>query len=346
MRRLALLLLLSSCALEEQVADSESPIIGGEPDDGDPAVVLFARWSPDLNTLNLCTAVQIGPDVLLTAAHCVDPSMHGGWGMGVFIGPDASAYPNASTLIPQLLPVASTEIHPDYDRDPPFTADLGIVVLEAPLASKPLPIQWTAPGPELEGSPARIIGYGQIVYDEYNARKHAADTVVQAIDSGDTLTVGDADHKSCVGDSGGPATVEVDGVETVVGINSYSDLTGCLEPAHYRRTDLYTDFIGQFIEPPSPPEEGGASGEGGAGGEASTAGGGPTSPTGDDDDAEDDGCSASGRSGSPTHRSGWLVGLCAVLFAGGRVASRRNARPTDPRDQGLQARRRRSQRQG
>lgn len=341
MKRLFLALLVTSCVADEPVGDSRAPIIGGEPDDGDPAVVLFARWSPDLTILDTCTAVQIGPDVLLTAAHCVDPSMHGGWGMGVFIGPDASAYPNASTLIPQLLPVASTEVHPDYDRDPPFTADLGIVVLEAPLSTKPLPIQWDALPPELVGEAARIIGYGQVVYDQYNARKHDADTVLQAIDDGDTITVGDAQHRSCVGDSGGPATVTIDGVETVVGINSYADLAGCLEPAHYRRTDLYTDFIGAFIDapaPPDPPEQGGGGaspGGSGAGGEVQSAGG-----SSSDESDEEDGCSASGRPGSS-----WFLGLCAVLMLGCRVASRPNARPTDPRDQGLQARRCRSQRQ-
>ena len=36
-------------------------------------------------------------------------------------------------------------------------------------------------------------------------------TTVAALDAGDTVTVGDADHRSCIGDSGGPALVKTGG---------------------------------------------------------------------------------------------------------------------------------------
>lgn len=294
MKRLLPLFFLLACEpVAEPTGHTAAGIIGGSPDEGDPAVVLLAAYSPDLTVLDLCTATLVAPDVLLTAAHCVDEPQHPDWGFGVFVGSDANGYGTASTLAPQLLPIAEILVHPDYDTEPPFTADIALVRLAAPLTVPPVPIAWQPLDEGIAGRAARIVGYGQLDYQEPNAAKHSALTVVAALDEGDTLTVGDVDHKTCVGDSGGPALVELDGVETVVGVNSYTDLAGCLEPAHYRRVDLYTDFIATLVARPEPPE--GGNGEGGAepepaGGEG--LGGGPG-----DGESETSGCTATGRSG-------------------------------------------------
>src|SRR5262249_48905433 len=95
-------------------------------------------------------------------------------------------------------------------------------------------------------------------------------------DAQDTVVVGDSAHRSCVGDSGGPALVKTGGAETVIGVDSYTDTTGCLEPAHYQRTDVYTDFIDVYA--PAPEGSGGrgwgGGGEGGHGGRVDGGGGG------------------------------------------------------------------------
>ncbi len=304
---------------------ARSAVIGGEPDAGDPAVVLLAAWSPDLATLDLCTATLIGPDVLLTAAHCVDEASHPGGSFGVFFGPDANAYPSASTLIPKLADIAEIHVHPDYDPEPPFSADIAVVILAEPRPTKPLPVLWSPLSSDLVGAPARIVGYGQTLYEEPNASKHEALTVLAAIDEGDTITVGDVDHKTCIGDSGGPALVFVDGVETVIGVNSYTDLAGCLEPAHYRRTDLYTGFLGQFVPAPEP-GVGGAGGEGGV--SPGNEGGGGSTATGDEEpkpEAAEDGCRVGSSGADEGDRRSLPLGLGVGL---GLVLARRRARRT------------------
>lgn len=82
------------------------------------------------------------------------------------------------------------------------------------------------------------------------------------------MVVGDVDHRSCIGDSGGPALVDQDGTETIVGVDSYSELSGCLVPAHYRRPDVHREFPADYLPAPPVPDAGagGSGGDGGAGG--------------------------------------------------------------------------------
>lgn len=304
----ALALLLACEAPGERRIAASHRIIGGEPESGDPAIVMLASWSSDLTELDLCTATLIAPKVLLTAAHCVDADLHPDGNFGVFTGANANGFPSASTLVPQLSPIEEIHIHPDYDPDPPFTADIAVITLPEALAAAPLPVLTTEFDQALVGEAARIVGYGQTAYDQPNAQKHSANTIIAGIDDGDTITVGDLDRRSCIGDSGGPALVVLNGVETVVGVNSYTDLAGCLEPAHYRRTDMYEPFLAEFV---SFPTEGGSGGGGGsestgsgaaASSSEASAGGGSTEESGG-------GCAVNG---SPTLVSPawlWLVGL-------------------------------------
>ena len=313
---LTLTLLIACESSGEHRATASQRIIGGEPESGDPAVVMLASWSSDLTELDLCTATLIAPKVLLTAAHCVDAELHPDGNFGVFTGANANGFPSASTLVPQLLPIEEIHIHPDYDPDPPFTADLAVITLPEPLAAAPLTVLTTEFDEALVGEAARIVGYGQTAYEQPNAQKHSADTIIAGIDDGDTITVGDLDRRSCIGDSGGPALVVLNGVETVVGVNSYTDLAGCLEPAHYRRTDLYEPFLARFVSFP-------AEGSGGAGGAKSAGSGAGASSSeastgGGSTEESEGGCAISGSptSGSPAWL--WLVGLLL-----GRHAARR-----------------------
>jgi secreted trypsin-like serine protease len=248
------------------MSEAASPIIGGATDIEDPAVVLLASYPSDKSMLDTCTAVLVAPDVLITAAHCVDAKKHPGHTFGIFPGPDATAFDNAKLIAPLLMKAREVRAHPDYNQVPPFHADIGVVVLEEPLAIKPLPLNREPLTKSIEGEAARIIGYGQTVYGNYNAVKHAATTVVASLDESDTVVVGDSEHRSCVGDSGGPALVEMNGVETIIGVDSYTDTTGCVEPAHFQRTDVYADFIDLYAPPPAPGMDGSGTtaGEGGS----------------------------------------------------------------------------------
>jgi MYXO-CTERM domain-containing protein len=315
-RALLLPPLLSACEPTdlERTAVTRGPIIGGSADGNDPAVVLLASYSPDHSILYFCTATVIAPDVLLTAAHCVDEANHPSFTFGVFTGPDANDYTEVADLAPELLAVSEVRPHPSYDTAAPFTADIALVRMAEPLSIEPLAIAWEPLPEDIAGREARIVGYGQIVYEQSNAAKYSATTVVAAVDAGDTITVGDAQHRSCIGDSGGPALVIIDGVETLVGVNSYTDMAGCLEPAHYRRVDQYADFIAELVDPPAPPPPSdGGSDAGGAGAGGDDAAGGAAA---DDDDAED-GCAVS----REAPHGGF--GVAALLLLGASAVLRR-----------------------
>ena len=263
-------------------------IIGGALDTGDPAVVLLVSFPQDRSTLNTCTATVIAPTVLLTAAHCVDPATHPSHVFGAYLGPDASAVATATAIEPHLVLATSVVPHPGYQVTPPYTADIAVVTLASPVAATPVPLLRTAPT-ALVSQPARIVGYGQTVYGTFNAVKHAGTTTLAAIDTGDTVTVGDATVRSCIGDSGGPALVMVGGVETLVGVNSYTDTTGCTVPAHYRRVDLYLSFI----DPHLPAMDGGMADGGTADG--GPADGGPADARAADAGVADGGAPDGGR---------------------------------------------------
>jgi secreted trypsin-like serine protease len=279
-----LLPFLAACVAPNPVGEAAQAIIGGTVDPDDPGVVLLVSYPPDGSVLDTCSASIISGTVLLTAAHCVDTPNHPDYTYGVFPGADASTYPTLSDLEPHLLAVTAVHAHPDYDPNAPFTADLGVVVLANPIGVTPLPVNRAPLDASITGQTARIIGYGQVVYGQFNDTKHQATTVVDALESGDTLTVGDSTRRSCVGDSGGPALVKLDGGETIVGVDSYTDTSGCTEPAHYRRPDLYTQFLDLYAPPPAPdggagggptvdagpPGDGGGTGGTGEGGSATT----------------------------------------------------------------------------
>lgn len=250
----ALVLLATACTAEPPppTGASAQPIIGGAPSPGDSAVVMLASYPPDRSVLATCTAVVIAPTVLATAAHCVDALNHPGWLFGAFPGPDASIYPRLVDLEPHLVPITEVHAHPAYDPAPPFHADLGVAILSQPLTGvTPVRIYRGLLAP-LVGGPARIVGYGQETVGQFSTVRRAATTVVAQIDQGDTVTVGDIDHRTCVGDSGGPALVEVGGVEQLLGIDSYGP-ADCGQPGHFIRADLYQPFLDGYSgdQPPA-----------------------------------------------------------------------------------------------
>ncbi len=239
-----------------------STIIGGSVAAGDPSVVMLVSYPSNQETFETCTATIVAPRVLLTAAHCVDAEALPNRTFGVFLGNDATAFPSIEDLAPHLVPVVETRIHDPYDRDPPYKGDIAVVLVEEDLPAPPIVVNRAPLNTDWVGTKVRIVGFGQTTYGEYNAEKHAAETTIEAI-QGDTILVGDPKHLSCIGDSGGPALAVLDGIETIVGVDSYADLAGCLEPAHYRRTDAYVEFLAPYL-PDVPVMGAGGSGVGGS----------------------------------------------------------------------------------
>jgi len=232
------------------LARSSSPIIGGTADDGDPAVVMLVSYPSDESTYYTCTAEVISPTVLLTAAHCVDAANHTGHTFGVFLEPDATPYKaSVKTLKPHLKAVREVHAHPQYDPNGSgYPADVGVAILAEPVSIAPLPINRTALDSSIVGKSSRIIGYGQTVSGTFNVKKYQATTSVNKLENdGHTVVVGDDARRTCLGDSGGPALVTLNGVETIIGTNSYTNTNGCTEPSHFQRVDVYKAFIDSYL---------------------------------------------------------------------------------------------------
>ena len=293
-RWLAVLPLLVGCM--PQLSTEDHAIIGGTRSTGASATVMLVGYPPSRTVIHTCTAVLVAPTVLLTSAHCIDAPNHPDYLYGVFTGDDASAYPLLVDLEPQLVPVSSVHPHPDYSPQLPFYADLGAVVLATALPVAPLPMQRTPLDASIIGKPATIIGYGQTTYQQFNQARYEALTTVSAIEN-DTIVVGDAERRACLGDSGGPAIVE--GV--LVGVDSYGP-TGCTSAAHYRRVDSFLPFIDAHVPPPSSAPDAGVGG-GDPGGEPAR---------------EDGGCATSG--------GGLGAGVLGLALLGRRRRTPRAAR--------------------
>lgn len=295
MKVVVLLAVLSSSAIA-------APIIGGTPSPGEQPTVLLASYPADRSVLATCTAVLVSPTVLLTAAHCVDAANHPNYIFGMFTGDDATAYTTLAELEPHLVPVAMVAAHPSYNGFD--VADLGVAVLAAPTTITPVAVNRAALDATVVGKTARIVGYGQIVYQQPNQRRYEATTTVAALEPG-RLVVGDSQRAPCLGDSGGG--VFVDGV--LLGIDSYGPV-GCGGAARYQRTDTYAAFIDQYAPPP------------GSGPDAGPTPGGPDAGTDPAATGDGGGCSVASRTNGAA---------CLAVFA--LVKRRRRKSPgSSPRN--------------
>ncbi|MFT3926405.1 MAG: trypsin-like serine protease [Myxococcales bacterium] len=241
---------------DENVNATSLELAGGTRDRGDPNVVLLLSWdsSDPVGTLGSCTAEVVAPNVLLTAAHCLDSNHEYN---AAYLGDDGKALgtpidPSQSSVKAQLHMAKAVHLHPEYVTSNGYY-DIGLVILQDSLKNvTALPILRTKPTAAVLGN-VSIVGYGK-THDRdttFAVTKYRADELSAKLDPTDTITVGDTVQHACVGDSGGPVLAEVNGVWTIIGTDSYSDETGdasrCRMASHYQRVDPYLDFIDQYV---------------------------------------------------------------------------------------------------
>lgn len=190
----ASLLVVALCG----AAPGARAMVGGAPAGGEmaahAAMVVSTRGSA-------CTGIVLAPDLLLTAAHCVEPRADYAVAI-VGEGP------------PRLIPVARVAVHPRFNPDQ-FrtrrpTPDLALVKLAAPLPDSFRPAMLTT----AEGLPARgtdftLAGFG--VTAEGAAKTAGTLRALRLPSIGNTggimvrLAAPGGAAGACIGDSGGPA---------------------------------------------------------------------------------------------------------------------------------------------
>jgi secreted trypsin-like serine protease len=237
----------ASCAVP--LASNEQAITGGVADTGDPAVVEM-RYAGDQQ----CTASIVAPRVALTAGHCVT-DVRPGDAVTLFTGPD-DARAGGDTLA-----VAEMHAHPRFD--PAVNRyDIAVLILAAPTAISPLAYYRGPLDAAMTGRPLRLVGYGDnTVVDPTSGAgvKRQVSASLAGFDD-DVIRVGARDATQCYGDSGGPALLAIDGVETIVGVDSTQDDDNCDGLNSDTRVDAYADFIDGYVAEPAGCDAGGGGG--------------------------------------------------------------------------------------
>ncbi|MFG1295045.1 S1 family peptidase [Xanthobacter variabilis] len=173
-------------------------MVGGAP--ADPTLEAHAAMVVSTRGA-VCTGTVLAPDLLLTAAHCVEPQADYAVAI-VGEGP------------PRLIPAARVEVHPRFNADQ-FrtrrpTPDLALVKLASPLPSRFRPVALTAAtGLPAKGTPFTLAGFG-VTAD--GATKTAGTLRTVNLPSIGTtggimvrLSADQGAAGACTGDSGGPA---------------------------------------------------------------------------------------------------------------------------------------------
>jgi secreted trypsin-like serine protease len=263
------LLALCGCGAQEVVTSgtggTQSPIVNGA---RSPAVVTLSRaqslaigavmvGSGTWKT-NMCTGTLVGPDVVLTAAHCVQDDA------GEVTPPDALAFAVGDDAARPVdsAPVASVVVHPSYDgADGTAHYDVAVLRLTRSIpAAQLLPFN-CAPlaRSSFVGRDVQTVGYGDTATaGSNNTRKYWAVEEAVALGAYDLTLDGHGEAGVCTGDSGGPALIMVDGAPRIVGVLSWGDLE-CGYEDHFARTDAHCDFITAQLRDtgPAAPVQGG-----------------------------------------------------------------------------------------
>jgi hypothetical protein len=209
-----------------------------------------------------CTATAIAHDLLLTAAHCVEP------------GADYKLVASAPGERPVLKDIVRIERDPQFELKRIFshlaTADVALLKLAEPLPAKIPPVPLGAEEePVAVGDAFVVAGYGVTVRGDgrTGGTVRAATLVATGVPGNLQIRLFDPNTKgdspglgACAGDSGAPVFRDKDGRTVIIGVVSWSTgpkleagcggLTGVTPLARYRA--WIVDMAGKLGSPLAP----------------------------------------------------------------------------------------------
>lgn len=233
-----------------------SAITWGQPDsDHDNVGAVMVQdnygWRP------ICSGTLIHEEVVLTAGHCT-ASIKSFLDAGLITDVGVTFEQDLSSVTTPL-EVLDIITHPDYKKSKSNPYDVGVLILDSPSSITPaaLPDENLLDQLTLrqgkEGMNFTVVGYGgtlswpppEITYED--ERQYAESEYLKLLKSWLLLSQNKAKDNggTCYGDSGGPAFLELSGIEYLVGVTSWGD-TPCVAIGFCYRTDILETI--SFIE--------------------------------------------------------------------------------------------------
>jgi MYXO-CTERM domain-containing protein len=243
----ALGLPLVGCIDPVPTSHTYEPVIGGQvtPEGEFPGV--GALYLQSFGSFS-CTGTLIAPDVVLTAAHCVDPLLIGSEVPGFTLAHDTVTQVPPITAALDAIPHENFDIMSDPGTGPGIWYDIAVLILAQPITSvPPVRLPSVAEAETMDtGSQMVLVGYGVtvdggsdggIMYDA------VTDLVIKGTHELQISTPGAP--QNCFGDSGGPGLFAIAGEYRVVGVVS-RDASGtgtCHGGGIDTRVDAFLDWI-------------------------------------------------------------------------------------------------------